>query len=243
MKSVFSFLALAPVAFAAFGVQTSGSDMVVDSGDKLVFTVNTKSGDITSIKYSGTELQDKSKFTQLSSGLGSADVSSTSDNGVAVVTISTDTINHYYIVKEGENTIYIGTNASKEPDVGELRYIARLNKSAVPKGIPESDVAGGDAIEGCYGERVRAGTWLDVERVVSTLVSSFEGWRVASSSSLNTPPRLEQAECRNSAKPELPLKTRPMTRGDRQRSVPGGHVLVPRQNTLHDSPTRSHCGP
>ena len=38
MKSVFSLLALAPVAFAAFGVQTSGSDMVVDSGDKLVFT-------------------------------------------------------------------------------------------------------------------------------------------------------------------------------------------------------------
>ncbi|KAI5896691.1 polysaccharide lyase family 4 protein [Schizophyllum commune H4-8] len=148
MKSVFSLLALAPVAFAAFGVQTSGSDMVVDSGDKLVFTVNTKSGDITSIKYSGTELQDKSKFTQLSSGLGSADVSSTADNGVAVVTISTDTINHYYIVKEGENTIYIGTNASKEPDVGELRFIARLNKSALPNGIPESDVDGGEAIEG-----------------------------------------------------------------------------------------------
>ena len=98
MKSVFSLLALAPVAFAAFGVQTSGSDMVVDSGDKLVFTgalvtssegglfiksrlprlacaVNTKSGDITSIKYSGTELQDKSKFTQLSSGLGECEQS------------------------------------------------------------------------------------------------------------------------------------------------------------------------
>ena len=37
--------------------------------------VNTKSGDITSIKYSGTELQDKSKFTQLSSGLGECEQS------------------------------------------------------------------------------------------------------------------------------------------------------------------------
>ena len=36
--ALLSLLALAPVAFAAFGVQTSGSDMVVDSGDKLVFT-------------------------------------------------------------------------------------------------------------------------------------------------------------------------------------------------------------
>ncbi|KAL1743606.1 polysaccharide lyase family 4 protein [Schizophyllum fasciatum] len=148
MKSVFSLLALAPVAFAAFGVETSGSNMVVDSGDKLVFTVNTKSGDITSIKYSGTELQDKSKFTQLSSGLGSADVSSTADNGVAVVTISTDTINHYYIVKEGENTMYIGTNASKEPEVGELRFIARLDKKAVAHGIPESEVENGETVEG-----------------------------------------------------------------------------------------------
>ena len=49
---------------------------------------------------------------------------------------------HYYIVKEGENTIYIGTNASKEPDVGELRFIARLNKSAVPNGTPESVSSG-----------------------------------------------------------------------------------------------------
>ena len=62
--------------------------------------------------------------------------------------------NHYYIVKEGENTIYIGTNASKEPDVGELRFIARLNKSAVPNGIPES-VSSGFAVF-----RVRAGLIL-----------------------------------------------------------------------------------
>ncbi|TRM63991.1 polysaccharide lyase family 4 protein [Schizophyllum amplum] len=148
MKSFLSLLAFAPAAFAAFGVETSGSSMVVDSGDALVFTVSTKSGDITSIKYSGTELQDKSKFTQLSSGLGSADVTSTVDSGVAVVTISTNIITHYYIVREGENTIYIGTNASEEPEVGELRFIARLNKDAVPNGIPESEVDGGSVVEG-----------------------------------------------------------------------------------------------
>ena len=42
---------------------------------RLACAVNTKSGDITSIKYSGTELQDKSKFTQLSSGLGECEQS------------------------------------------------------------------------------------------------------------------------------------------------------------------------
>jgi rhamnogalacturonan endolyase len=55
---------------------------------------------------------------------------------------------HYYIIRNGENTLYIGTYASAEPDVGELRLIARLSKSALPNGVPESDVAGGTAIEG-----------------------------------------------------------------------------------------------
>lgn len=64
--------------------------MVVDSGAGLVTTskcletvlylyvrftyhygvVNTANGDITSMKFNGKELQDSSKFTQLSSGLG-----------------------------------------------------------------------------------------------------------------------------------------------------------------------------
>ncbi|KAK7464908.1 hypothetical protein VKT23_006116 [Stygiomarasmius scandens] len=143
-----AFLACVPTVFAAFGVTTSGSNMLVDSGAGLVTTINTANGDITSLDFNGVQLRDSSKFTQLSSGLGSATVTSTVDNDIAVVTIETDTITHYYIVRSGENTLYIGTFASAEPEVGELRLIARLNKSNLPNGIPESDVAGGEAIEG-----------------------------------------------------------------------------------------------
>lgn len=48
---------------------------------------------------------------------------------------------HYYIVKNGVNTLYIGTFASAEPTVGELRFIARLSKSALPNGAPQSEVS------------------------------------------------------------------------------------------------------
>ncbi|KAK0188158.1 polysaccharide lyase family 4 protein [Armillaria mellea] len=135
-------------AFASFGVTTSGTKMLVDSGGGLVTTINTSNGDIISLDYNGKELQDSTKFTQLSSGLGSATVTSTVDNDIAVVTIETDTIKHYYIVRSGVNTLYIGTYASAEPSVGELRFIARLAKDELPNGTPESEVDGGTAIEG-----------------------------------------------------------------------------------------------
>jgi len=42
----------------------------------------------------------------------------------------------------------MGPFASQEPDVGELRFIARLLKTSLPNGIPQSDIQGGSAIEG-----------------------------------------------------------------------------------------------
>lgn len=73
---VFAVLTFASSVFAAFGFTKSGSNYVIDAGSSnaLVFTVNGGSCDITSIKYRGTELQDSSGSTQLSSGLGSATV-------------------------------------------------------------------------------------------------------------------------------------------------------------------------
>ncbi|KAF7346160.1 putative rhamnogalacturonate lyase A [Mycena sanguinolenta] len=164
--SSLAILALLPSAFAAFGVTTSGSNMVVDSGAGLVTTsglkihttseetelahppVNTANGDITSMLFNGKQLQDSSKFTQLSSGLGSASVTSSVANNIAKITISTSTITHYYIVQSGVNTLYIGTFASAEPTVGELRFIARLSKASLPKGVVASEINGGTAIEG-----------------------------------------------------------------------------------------------
>lgn len=59
--------------------------------------VKTSNGDITSIKYNGKECQDQSKFTHLSSGLGSATVESKVTGNYAKVTIKTDTIVRLFI--------------------------------------------------------------------------------------------------------------------------------------------------
>ncbi|KAI0032789.1 Rhamnogalacturonase B, N-terminal-domain-containing protein [Vararia minispora EC-137] len=149
LARVFTALACVPFAFAAFGVTTPSSGRLqVDSGAGLVTLINTANGDIVSILFNGVQLQDQSKFTQLSSGLGSATVTSSVANNIATITITTSSITHYYIVRSGINTLYIGTFASAEPSVGELRLIARLNKATLPNGPTQSDVAGGTAIEG-----------------------------------------------------------------------------------------------
>jgi rhamnogalacturonan endolyase len=71
-------LALASPTFAAFGITTSGSSIVIDAGstNTLEITVNSASCDITSILFRGEELQDSSKGSHISSGLGSATVKS-----------------------------------------------------------------------------------------------------------------------------------------------------------------------
>lgn len=65
-------------ALAAFGITTSGSNIVVDAGSDNAFkvTVNSGSCDITSILYRGEEFQYQSTYSHISSGLGSATVKS-----------------------------------------------------------------------------------------------------------------------------------------------------------------------
>lgn len=69
---------LSSSVLAAFGVTKSGSNFVVDAGSSnaLVFTVNGANCDLTSIKYRGEEFQYASKGSHISSGLGSATVTS-----------------------------------------------------------------------------------------------------------------------------------------------------------------------
>jgi rhamnogalacturonan endolyase len=63
---------------AAFGITTSGDNIIVDAGSSntLRVSVNSKSCDINSILYRGEELQSKGKGSQISSGLGTATVKS-----------------------------------------------------------------------------------------------------------------------------------------------------------------------
>ncbi|KAI8811460.1 Rhamnogalacturonase B, N-terminal-domain-containing protein [Cladochytrium replicatum] len=154
-KALLILAALAACAFvapveAAFGFTTSSGTTQVDSGAGLVFRVSSTC-DINSILFNGIQLQDSSKFTHLISGLGStATVSAKqADTNTILVTCTTSILTHYMAVRKNVNNIHLGTFISEEPSIGELRFIARLKKPAVPNGVPASDLAGNvGAVEG-----------------------------------------------------------------------------------------------
>lgn len=124
------------VVSSSFGATLASGIITVDSGAGLVFKVRQTSGDIISIKYNGgPELQGQTKFSHISSGLG-APTTFVVSNGVAKLTLTTSTLTHYLLVREGENNIYMGTYVTAEPGVGELRWITRLSGSVFTS-VPE----------------------------------------------------------------------------------------------------------
>ncbi|KAG8931464.1 hypothetical protein FRC02_002693 [Tulasnella sp. 418] len=138
---------------AAFGVTNSGGYYTVDTGaaNSFVFKVNQANCDITSLLYRGIEYQYASQKSHIGSGLGSAKVSATTINDQFIkITCVSGTLTQYYIAKSGDSTIYMGTYITAQPSIGELRYIARLNKSLLNVGDPEAytDLGTAGAVEG-----------------------------------------------------------------------------------------------
>ncbi|HVU34952.1 MAG TPA: rhamnogalacturonan lyase B N-terminal domain-containing protein [Opitutaceae bacterium] len=140
--------------FGAFGYTDNGTAYVVDTGAGLVFQVDKASGDISSIVFNGTEYKAASgKHSQLSSGLGTATVTPQTDGSTYIMlTLQTGTsgtadpnMTHYLVVRNGENTIYMATFPGQEPNVGELRWITRLNSSLISNGPVPSDTRGSAA--------------------------------------------------------------------------------------------------
>ena len=150
-----SLICATPLARAAFGVTNSGGFYTVDSGAGLVFKVDQANGNVTSIKYNNVEYQDLDYAdSHLISGLGSdLTVSATTIGGqyvkVAVQTSPTNgvvaNLTHYFMVKNGDNTIYMATYAADQPGIGELRWITRLEPTVLPTGPEPSDTRGKSA--------------------------------------------------------------------------------------------------
>ncbi|KAK2767786.1 hypothetical protein FQN54_003945 [Arachnomyces sp. PD_36] len=123
-------------AYAAFGLTDADGAFTVDTGAGLVYSVNQGSCDLTSIYFSDTELQYPDQGSHIGSGLGSATVTATQDGDYIVVSCVTETLTQYLVARSGDNAIYMGTYTSAEPEVGELRFIARLLADVVPNEEP-----------------------------------------------------------------------------------------------------------
>ncbi|RYP01742.1 hypothetical protein DL765_010833 [Monosporascus sp. GIB2] len=172
-----SIIVFASSVLAAFGFTKSGNNYVIDTGysNPLVFTANGKSCDITSIKYSGNEVQDGAKGTHLSSGLGSANVNVENVSGstkYVKVTCTTSTLIHYMVVKQRDSTIYLATHITAEPSIGELRFVTCLKLFALPNEHPfgavsttsgsSSTVEGSDVfvVNGQTRSKFHSSTWF-----------------------------------------------------------------------------------
>ncbi|MGC4030961.1 MAG: rhamnogalacturonan lyase B N-terminal domain-containing protein [Tepidisphaeraceae bacterium] len=156
----------------AFGVTTTSTTYVVDTGAGLTFTIlrggTTSStihlGDMTSVKYNGTEMlatySVTSRYSHYEQGLSSAsiitatvDPSATPQWIMVTVDDSANTsmpVIHNYIAKRGEANIYM-TSLPIDVNVGpgEGRYIAYLDRNIFSNPEAPSDNAGNTgSIEG-----------------------------------------------------------------------------------------------
>ncbi|KAF9041301.1 rhamnogalacturonase B [Panaeolus papilionaceus] len=144
-----------------FGFTISGTNINVETDAGLTFTVASNSGDITSMKFNGIEAQDQgSKKSHISSGIGAScsAVRTGNNNNYVKITCTTSTLTQYYVARYKDPAIHMATYITAEPSVGELRFIARLRKAALPNGYRVSEIAGGTAIEGSDVFRVGSET-------------------------------------------------------------------------------------
>ena len=104
-------------------------------------------GDITSLKYNGIQYQGTSKMSAINSGLGSSQVTAETVNGFVKITVAAKSLplTQYYVARPDDPTLYMATYITGEIDPGELRWLARLRRSAVPNGW-HGDVA---VLDGC----------------------------------------------------------------------------------------------
>jgi rhamnogalacturonan endolyase len=75
-------------------------------------------------------------MTHINSGLGSSQVAAETINGVIRITVTASGagVTQYLVAKPDDPTIYLATHITKEVDPGELRWLARLRRQAVPNG-------------------------------------------------------------------------------------------------------------
>ncbi|KAJ7050002.1 polysaccharide lyase family 4 protein [Mycena amicta] len=152
LLGVVAALSCCIASVSAFGLVVSGTNFVVTTDGGLTFTVQSTTGDITSMVYNGIETQSKAsgKNSQISSGIGATCtwLQGGNDNNYILITCTTSTLTHYYLARRNDPAIHMGTFTSAEPSIGELRYIFRMAINTLPTGPTASNVNGGTAIEG-----------------------------------------------------------------------------------------------
>ncbi|WP_030044590.1 rhamnogalacturonan lyase B N-terminal domain-containing protein [Streptomyces resistomycificus] len=128
----------ADAATPDFGYRDDGRAYVVGTGADLVFKVDRRTGDLTSLVYKGTEYQGYGgKNSHVETGLGTSSVSIRKTGDTILVTVVHGTMHHYYAARRGENNVYMWTNMA-DASITATRYIVRVRPGLFPNDAPDS---------------------------------------------------------------------------------------------------------
>lgn len=99
--------------------------------------------------WNKAELQISKKMTHINSGLGKvkSSIESLKDKTIQISCKATG-LEHTYLFRPNENAIYMGTHHTTEMQLGELRFLARLDRKPLNNPmVTASNIDGMKAIE------------------------------------------------------------------------------------------------
>lgn len=157
LSSLKLLLAVASPLAQAVSLTTSSSSYTVnaDSANPLIVVFSRSNCDITSLKYRGTEVQTQSGArSHIASGFSSPTVSATTINSGGVnyvkVTCAQSGLTHYYVIRDGDSSLHMGTYVTTPLSIGEHRWIGRFLTSV----LPNDDVNQASSVVGASGNAV-----------------------------------------------------------------------------------------
>ena len=109
---------------------------MVGTGADLVFKVDHRNGDLTSLVYRGTEYQGYGgRNSHVETGLSSVSIRKTGDT--ILVSVVDGTMHHYHAARRGENNVYMWTNKA-DVSITATRCIVRVRPGLFPNNAPDS---------------------------------------------------------------------------------------------------------
>lgn len=111
-----------------------------DTGAGLIVTLDPATGNVRSLKHNGVELAAPGQAAgQVDSGWDSATVTRRDVGSTAVFRAVHDDVTQYYVLRHGDNTLYMATATTADHD--PLRFIARLDPASLPTSPPAAVTA------------------------------------------------------------------------------------------------------
>jgi len=131
---------------ATFGYADDGKEYVVDTGANLVFRVDRRTGDLTSLVYKGREYEGYGgKHSHVESGLGSATVTVRQSGPTILIKAVHGAVTQWYAARSGQDNVYLWTHKA-DASFTATRFIVRIKPGVFPNMGPDSWIEASDKV-------------------------------------------------------------------------------------------------